>query len=69
VRQGRQDTNGKQGKFDDNVITFVDIKENALKRWRKKLYEQQYELLKKDVSNEALAIDKLQAEFANKMAI
>lgn len=56
-------------KIDDNAIAFIDIKENSLKRWRKKLYEQRYELLKKDVTNEAIAIDKLQAEFANKNAI
>lgn len=64
--QVKKDTGGK---FDDNAIAFIDIKEKSLKRWRKKLYEQRYELLKKDVTNEAIAIDKLQAEFANKNAI
>ena len=64
--QVKKDTGGK---FDDKVIAFIDLKENSLKRWRTKLYEQRYELLKKDVTNEAIAIDKLQADIAKKMAV
>jgi hypothetical protein len=48
-KQACQAKNNGSGKYDDDVILFIDQNEKCVKGWMKKIAQQRVKLLQKDV--------------------